>query len=437
MADLADELVDEPAGELRGVRPRIDRLDMEQTRARAEQSIFGSAAPAKLGRYVLLGKTGDGGMGVVYAAYHPELHRKVALKVLHPRQQHDRAHERLIAEARALAKLDHPNVVKVHDVITHDDQIVLVMEWVEGDTLATWERAKPRSWRDVLLVYLQAAHGLAAAHGVGVIHRDFKPANAILGLDGRVRVLDFGLARPADASPDAARAPAATTTLAAGSIDETWPTDLTATGAMVGTLAYAPPEQLQGTAATPASDQFSFAISLHRALEGVPPFSGDDVLSRFGAIQAGKIALATDGRVIPAWLRLAIARALAASATARFPSMQALLAELSRPRGWRRWRIPAALGALSTIAAIALLTRPGATDPLAACDGRRGRAHRVRSPHCRRIAGARPSPPGRSGYGGRDDRLHTDARGRPHASRPRRRRRGGCTQDLHGGHAAR
>src|SRR5882757_869671 len=142
MADRVDEMTREPADELRDAEPRVDRLDMAQARARTEQSLFGTAVPAKLGRYVLLAKTGDGGMGVVYSAYDPELHRKVALKVLHPRQQHERAHERLITEARALARLDHPNVVKVHDVITHDDQIVLVMEWVEGDTLATWDRAK-------------------------------------------------------------------------------------------------------------------------------------------------------------------------------------------------------------------------------------------------------------------------------------------------------
>lgn len=119
--------------------------------------------------------------------------------MLHPRQQHDRAHERLIAEARALARLDHPNVVKVHDVLTHADQLVIVMAWVEGETLATWEQRAPRTWREVLPVYLQAGQGLAAAHGVGVIHRDFKPANAIFGTDGQVRVLDFGLARSADA----------------------------------------------------------------------------------------------------------------------------------------------------------------------------------------------------------------------------------------------
>src|SRR5207244_3352265 len=140
-------------------------LRMEAVRERAERSLFGSAEPAKLGRFVLLGDRADGGMGVVYAAYDPELHRKVALKVLHPRRQADeRAHERLIAEARALARLNHPNVVKVHDVITQDDQVVIVMEWVEGNTLAAWERERPRSWRDVLAVYAQAAQGLEAAH---------------------------------------------------------------------------------------------------------------------------------------------------------------------------------------------------------------------------------------------------------------------------------
>lgn len=377
MVDRTDEVGGERADELRDVRPRVDRLDMEQARARAAHALFGSAAPAKLGRYVLLGKSGDGGMGVVYAAYDPELHRKVALKILHPREQHERAHERLIAEARALAKLDHPNVVKVHDVITHGDQVVLVMEWVEGDTLATWERTSPRSWRDVLQIYLQAAQGLAAAHAVGVVHRDFKPANAILGTDGRVRVLDFGLARPADTATDATRPWATTQVLAAGSVGETWPTGLTATGAMVGTFAYAPPEQLQGAPATPASDQFSFAVSLHRALEGVPPFSGDDVMPRFASIQSGRIALATDDRVVPAWLRTIIARALAPSPAARFPSLHDLIAALTRPRGWHRWRTPAALGALTAIAVTALLTRHGATNPLADCDGGVGEIDRV------------------------------------------------------------
>lgn len=367
MANQGDDPVGDAGEGLRGALPRINRLDMEQVRARTERSLFGSATPAKLGRYVLLEQRGDGGMGVVHAAYDPELHRKVALKILHPGQHHDRAHERLIAEARALAKLDHPNVVKVHDVLTHGDQVVLVMEWVEGETLASWERMGGRAWRDVLPVYLQAAQGLAAAHRLGIIHRDFKPANAILGADGRVRVLDFGLARSAGPAPGTAVPPASA--LAGGSVDETWPADLTATGAMVGTFAYASPEQLEGTAATFASDQFSFAVSLHRAIEGIPPFSGGDLPSRRAAIRAREIARAADGRAVPAWLRAAITRALAVSPGARFASMQELLAVLARPRGWRRWRVPAALGALAAVASGALLLRPSAGDPRAACDG--------------------------------------------------------------------
>jgi tetratricopeptide (TPR) repeat protein len=367
MGEQTDDLYD--------LRPHIDQLDMAQTRARAEQLLFGSAVSAKVGRYLLLGKTGNGGMGVVYAAYDPELHRKVALKILHPKYQHERARERLIGEARALARLDHPNIVKVHDVLTHGDLVVLVMEWVEGETLAAWQCAAPRSWRDVLPVYIQAAQGLAAAHGVGVIHRDFKPANAILGVDGRVRVLDFGLARPAHGTADEALAAderhgiAASSGHLSGPVHETWPSSLTATGVLVGTLGYAPPEQLEGRTATPASDQFSFAVSLYQAIEGVAPFIGEEIVSRLAAIRAGRLAVASDGRIVPTWLRRILARSLAASPGERFPSMRAVIAALTQPHGWRRLRAPVAIGALIAISALALALRPGASDALAPCDG--------------------------------------------------------------------
>ncbi|TMQ08268.1 MAG: serine/threonine protein kinase [Deltaproteobacteria bacterium] len=358
---------DRPADELRAARPAVDRLGMEAARERAQRALFGTAAPARLGRYVLLGPSGDGGMGIVYAAYDPELQRKVALKVLHPRRrQDDRAHERLIAEAQTLARLDHPNVVRVHDVITQSDQVVIVMEWVDGITLASWERERPRSWREVVTVYAQAAQGLAAAHGVGVVHRDFKPTNAIVGRDGRVRVLDFGLARstaPADEPP-----------LAAGSRDVApagdgdAATSLTATGAVVGTLAYAAPEQLDGNSVTAASDQFSFAVAMHRALEGVAPFEGNDAEARSRSIRSGRIAIAAT-RAVPSWLRSIVVRALADEPAARFRSMSALLAELRRPRGWRRWRIPVIVGGCFAIAAIAVIVGPWLRDPLAGCDG--------------------------------------------------------------------
>ncbi|HEU4731558.1 MAG TPA: serine/threonine-protein kinase, partial [Kofleriaceae bacterium] len=368
MRERVDEPVEVPVDELKGLRPPVDRVRMEATRARAEQSLFGAAAPARLGRYVLLGQSADGGMGIVHAAYDPELHRKVALKVLHPRRQADsRAQDRMIAEARALARLDHPNVVKVHDVITDDDQVVIIMEWIDGATLAAWERDRPRSWREIVTVYAQAGQGLAAAHGVGVVHRDFKPGNAIIGHDGRVRVLDFGLAR--SSGPAAGRAlPAA---LLPGGIDheETWSTSLTGTGDVVGTLAYAAPEQIAGRGVTAASDQFSFGVALHRALEGVPPFAGADAAALSRSIAAQRIACATDARAVPAWLRAIIARALAADPAARFPSLAALLAELTRPRGLRRWRVPLVVGASLAVAALALAMRPGASEPLASCDG--------------------------------------------------------------------
>jgi hypothetical protein len=252
-------------------------------------------------------------------------------------------------------------------VISHGGQIVIVMEWVEGTTLAAWERER-RSWRDIVAVYLQAGHGLAAAHGVGVVHRDFKPANVIVGSDGRVRVLDFGLARPATADSEPTM-PRLADPLAEGSGGHSWAAGVTATGDMVGTLAYAAPEQLAGEPATPASDQFSFGVALYRALEGLPPFPGDNALELLHGIRAGHVATTSDGRAVPAWLRATVLRSLASDPAARFPSMPALLCELARPRGWRRWRIAALVTACVLVAAVAVLTRPGATDPLADCDG--------------------------------------------------------------------
>src|SRR5215510_6877630 len=273
------------SGKVRNARPATDSVAMDAVRARVEQALFGAAGRTHLGRYLIVERIAGGGMGVVYRADDPELHRKVALKVLHPRQL-------MLGEARALARLDHPNVVKIHDVLTIDDQIVIVMALIEGTTLASWEAAAPRSWRELVRTYAQAGDGLAAAHALDIIHRDFKPANAVVGDDGQVRVLDFGLARLADAgapgpalgSPEPAEAPAAggasadstrSPTVAgfsnpmANGLSGTTISDLggpagpsigglTATGEVVGTLSYISPEQLTGQRATHASDQFSF-----------------------------------------------------------------------------------------------------------------------------------------------------------------------------------
>jgi serine/threonine protein kinase len=161
----------------------------------------GSPRGDAVGRYVAIRPLGAGGMGVVFAAYDPELDRKVAIKLLHSHQES--GHRRLLREARALARLSHPNVVAIHDVGEHAGRVFPSMEFVDGRTLRDWLAAAPRGPREVLEVFIPAARGLAAAHEKGLVHRDFKPENVMLGADGRVRVMDFGLARP-DASESAA-----------------------------------------------------------------------------------------------------------------------------------------------------------------------------------------------------------------------------------------
>ncbi|HEX3766592.1 MAG TPA: serine/threonine-protein kinase [Kofleriaceae bacterium] len=340
-------------------RPASDPVAMERARARIERAMFGRAAPARLGRYEILDPIAGGGMGLVYAAYDPELDRKVALKVLHPGRHHDhRAHERLLKEARALARLDHPNVVKVHDVLSHDGQVVVVMALLEGRTLAAWE-TEPRRWPELVAAYLQAGDGLAAAHSVDVVHRDFKPGNAIISPRGEVRVLDFGLARVALAHDEAARPGIA--------VARALPAQ-TVSGAFVGTLAYASPEQLGGDTITAASDQFSFCVALHRAIEGVLPFAGDNAEQLLASIRRGSVRMASGDRRVPSWLRRAVRRGLALDPADRFGSIQILLDELRRPRGWKRWRWPSVSGLLVAGAVLTMeLTRSDAG--AAACEG--------------------------------------------------------------------
>lgn len=337
--------------------PGGDRLAEECAKARIEQKLFDRTEPARLGRYELLGPIADGGMGIVYKGYDPELNRPVALKLLHPFRDHDQsAHERVRREARALATIDHSNVVGVYDVVSSGGGIVIVMELVAGRTLASWAAEAARSWREVLAAYVQVAEGLGAAHRLGIVHRDFKPTNAIIGEDGHVRVLDFGLAHPFNGDTSS------TTTTAHG-------TELTQSGMVLGTLAYAAPEQLEGAEVTPACDQFSLCVALHTALEGVPPFTGDTIDRRIASIRAGRPSLASDDRRIPVWLRAAVHRGFEADPARRHISMDALIAELRRPRGWNRWRWPAVAGALVLTTALATHAVQPSTADAPACSG--------------------------------------------------------------------
>ncbi len=250
----------------------------------------------RIGRYLVRGPIGAGGMGVVYAAYDPELGRQVALKLLHTgHEAGGEASVRLLREAQAMARLSHPNVVAVYDTGTWDGRVFLAMELVEGGTLAGWRRAAPRPWREVVAVFISAGRGLAAAHAAGLVHRDFKPENVLIGADGSVRVTDFGLARMAEdkltALPVVGMV-AKESINNTGSINSTHSIDsvgsarpgeepgavhspLTRAGALIGSLAYMAPEQMAGLPADARSDIFSFCVALFECLGGERPFAGD------------------------------------------------------------------------------------------------------------------------------------------------------------------
>ncbi|MFO0637548.1 MAG: protein kinase, partial [Nannocystaceae bacterium] len=315
-----------------------------------------ASAPTSVGRYVLGRRLGQGGMGVVFEAHDPELHRRVAIKLLHPGAAGDAeaTRTRMLREARAMARLAHPNVVAVHDVGSVGGQIFVAMELVEGTTLAQWLRAAPRTRSQILAIFVQAGRGLEAAHDVGLVHRDFKPDNVLIGVDGRARVTDFGLARPTMAWPDAPSGGAI-----AGELLATHGT--TAHGTLVGTPAYMAPEQWRGEPADARSDQFSFCVALAEALFGERPFAGRDLYALADAVLRGQQRPLP--RSAPAWLRAAITSGLAIDPAARHPSMAPLLAALERDRGRAlRWGgVALAMGAAVaiTVATMAQLSDRG------------------------------------------------------------------------------
>ncbi len=285
----------------------------------------GGAGGARLGRYALLRVLGEGGMGVVFAAYDEELDRKVAIKLLRTKEDGVTPERSwLLSEAKAMARLSHPNIVQVYDVGTCDGQLFLAMEFVVGNTLLRWFRERPRGWREVVPVLLQAGRGLQAAHEAGLVHRDFKPANVLVGSDGRVRVLDFGLAQLQGRVPGDTR---------------TEPGDGTRTTVVAGTPAYMAPELYCRVEPDTRSDQFAFCVTLYEALYGRRPFAGKTVEALEKAILAGTIEAPPAEAKVPAWLRKIVARGLAQDPAERWPSMDALLTALGRDRARsaRRW----------------------------------------------------------------------------------------------------
>ncbi|MBK8266440.1 MAG: serine/threonine protein kinase [Nannocystis sp.] len=343
---------------------RVDG-DREEAAAAAPVTAFASEAlpaiirarlqvrgDARLGRYLVLRVLGEGGMGIVFSAYDEELDRRVAIKVLSTRAAGGTSgRARIRREAQALARLSHPNIVQIYEVGEDNGQVYLVMEMIEGMSLRQWWRAEVRGWQEVVGRYLEAGRGLAAAHAAGLVHRDFKPDNAIVGRDGRVRVVDFGLAR---AGPEAAPTPS---TIEMSDSGDT----LTVAGTLLGTPAYMAPEQHLRQPADHRADVFAFSVALYEALYGERPFAGrGEALSR--AILAGEVREAPAGSRVPAWLRRVLVRGLASDPAERWPAMEPLLAALADDPMLRRRR-GIGLGALAVGAAVAgALLRPVALD---------------------------------------------------------------------------
>ena len=300
------------------------------------------AAGDTVGRYRVLEVLGAGGMGVVYGAFDPELQRKVALKLVRAELTDAELRARLWREAQAMARIRHPNVITVFDVGTWNDQVFVAMEVIDGWTLSSWQAARSRSVDEILRVMAAAGAGLAAAHAVGLVHRDFKPDNVLIGGDGRVCVTDFGLAR-AVAMPSEIEEPS--------SPDATVEGELTRQGALVGTPAYMAPEQMRGTAPDGRADQFSFCVALYEALYGVRPFPGMSLGELERAIFEGD-RLRPRRKGVPASVRRALARGLSFAADDRFPSMDELLRALAPARRM----VPAALVAALVGVAVACVT---------------------------------------------------------------------------------
>ena len=304
-----------------------------------------------VGRYMVLDVIGQGGMGIIYAAYDPELDRKVAVKLL----QADAAGSGsattgsqawLVREAQAMARLAHPNVVAVHDVGVFDDRVFIAMELVDGVTLREWLKQARRPWQEVVAVMRAAGAGLAAAHAVGLVHRDFKPENVLVGKDGRVRVMDFGLARMRAATEQ----PTPASRESDLSIESRSPLtdDLTELGTVMGTPAYMAPEVHDGLGANARSDQFAFSVALFEALYRMRPYDKADLRPTRTRTPVPRTPLESD---VPAKVHRVVMRAIQVDPEARFPSMAALLAELALDPFVRRRRIAIAAGVGLLVAA--------------------------------------------------------------------------------------
>jgi serine/threonine protein kinase len=357
---------------------RVDPLDDVDVDVDTDVSALGGTSSLRRGqtisRYVIVECLGVGGMGIVYAAWDPKLDRKLAIKLVRARPGANggtRGRNRLMREAQALACVHHPNVVTVHDVGAHEGRVFVAMEFIAGTTLQQWlEQSREPGFSERLEVFLQAGRGLAAAHRAGLIHRDFKPDNVMIGSDGRVVVLDFGIARgpttteepvtkleepvedddasEADSADEADSEPEDPRRDASELIED----GMTRPGAIVGTLSYMSPEQRRRRPLDGRSDQFSYCVALWEALSGERPFGVAPAQKLLARMRLGQVR-PMRRRGVPRRVIRALQRGLAWDRNDRFPSMEALLEALNpRTRGLARLPVALAGGALAIVTSV-------------------------------------------------------------------------------------
>ncbi|MEX1365805.1 MAG: serine/threonine-protein kinase [Nannocystaceae bacterium] len=314
--------------------------------SRSRLGSFEGPLPSHVGPYRVIGHIGSGGVGVVYEARDEDLGRSVAVKVLRDASPANVA--RFRREARAMSRVNHPNVATVYEVGEDDGRGYISMELVRGQTLRQWLDSRP-GWAEILAVVRQAAEGLRAAHAAGVVHRDFKPDNVLVGDDGRVRVVDFGLAKHhAELSADRADGRVFDRRALARELADT---GITRTGSLMGTPAYMAPEQFRGEGDA-RSDQFALCVVLYEALYGVLPFPGETAEELFLATTRGRLRPWPKRDDLPIGLRPALRRGLSVRPADRHASVAALLESLTqamvdgdgtprrqpRTKGLRSWK---------------------------------------------------------------------------------------------------
>ncbi len=408
--------------------PSSEELPEKLVAAAIRRRLFPAAAvpeeqpgtASQIGRFAVLRKLGEGGMGVVFAGYDDRLERKVAIKLIRS-SRHEQAGLRLEREAQALARLSHPNVVQVHEIGVYQGSIFVAMEFIAGRTLRAWKR-DTSDWREILAVLIQAGRGLQAAHAAGLVHRDFKPDNVMIGDDARVRVLDFGLARgttmdedrvcepppsstPAEisepefelpqvlehAAPDPPGSPADSpadsplimppTIDGPEDLDETlgsgWvrglrsalQDDLTVQGTVMGTPAYMSPEQHDGQICDALSDQFAFCVTAFECLFGNRPFVGATMTQLHEAVCGGHHRDIPPRSEVPRPIQEAILRGLSVDPKRRWPDMEALLEVFEEARAPARSRLWTALGAglLGAVVSASVAIAATDSDPAPLC----------------------------------------------------------------------